>query len=169
MIDEALGRIKLTSVRTIKLAVSTPGKVGAIASAFSKPNESSTEPKRPPFANLKPVAGGGRAFPSSPPKKPFSEPKSSTPTLSESTEAKNALSKLKTIAPSTSTAPSGKAAAGVNKPGPSVQAEQDSDEAKNKFVQLKKVQKSTSSTQNGDTELSKIHLKKATKDTPPVS
>ena len=149
------------------------GKVGSIASAFSKPNETaeSAEPKRPPFANLKPVAGGGRGFPSGATKKPPTEQKSP----SESTEAKNALAKLKPTSPSSPPTTSGtKPAASVDKPSsppqPAAAAEaEDSDEAKNKFVQLKKVQKGTSSMKNDDTELAKIKLKKATKNTPPVS
>ena len=100
----------------VKLRPTTSGKVGALASSFTKANEPSeaVEAKRPSFANLKPTT----------PVKFGAVPnasKSSTP--SQSTPAKEALAKLKPTAttgspgaaPSTNTAAAIHAAAAAKK------------------------------------------------------
>ena len=101
----------------VKLRPTTSGKVGALASSFTKANEPSeaVEAKQPPFANLKPTTPGVKfgAVPNA--------SKSSTP--SQSTPAKEALARLKPTAttgspraaPSTNTAAAIHAAAAAKK------------------------------------------------------
>ena len=168
----------------------TPGKVGSIAAAFSKPNEPS-EGNRPPFAKLKPTptTSGATPFSSAAAKKQPSKPNSGA--FSESTtklktaaspaavsssvdrkpteeqfsapQEKQALTKMKTTAPPASSIDHRKTT--EEQPTASL----DTNEAKNKFVQLKKVQKSSDQVKSDATELSQIKLKKPTRSTPPVS
>ena len=175
----------------------TAGKVGSIAAAFSKPNESS-EVNRPPFAKLKPTptTSGATPFSSAASKKQPTKPNSGA--LSESTtDGKIAIVKLKTVAPPAaipssvdrkpkeewSSTPQEKqpfaklkttvppASSSDNRKTTEEQstASLDTSEAKNKFVQLKKVEKSSDQVKSDATELSQLKLKKSTRSTPPVS
>ena len=122
------------------------------------------EVKRTPFANLKPtsMASGGAPSTSAAEKKAPSEtPKSDAPPVSS--DVKNAFVKLRSTASSTSTGSSQKSAEGQSS------TSLDSNEEKNKFVQLRKVHKDNDAAMSKDTELSKLHLKKSTRSTPPVS